>query len=100
LRISVKHPRGYELVEDTDNERWKDSEDDIVEGKSPGLVGNHARETVEEGELQTGLAIIQVQPNQTHPELRHIQDNILVEGICKAGKTTKEAIRADATNRE
>ena len=92
MRISVKHPRGNELVEDTDNERRKDGENDIVEGKSPGLVGNLAREFVEEGELQTESAIIQIQLDQMYPELCHVQDDILVEGICKAVKTTREAM--------
>ena len=88
------------MVENTDNERWKDGENDIVQGKSPGLVDDLAREIVEEGELQKELAVIQVQLDRTYPELCHVQDNILVEAICKVVKTTREARRADATDRE
>jgi hypothetical protein len=45
------------LVKDPDNERRQDGENDVVEGKSPGLIGDLAREIVEEGELKTGLAV-------------------------------------------
>ena len=93
MRISVKHPRGYELVENTDNERWKDRENDVIQGKSPGLVDDLAREVVGEGELQKELAVIRVRLDQMYPELCHVQDNILVEGICKVVKTTREAVK-------
>lgn len=58
LWISVKHPRGYELVEDADNKRRKDGENDVVQGKSPGLIDDLAGEVVEKGELRTELAVI------------------------------------------
>jgi hypothetical protein len=39
------------LVEDTDNEWRKDGEEDVVEGESPGFVGDLSREIVKEGKL-------------------------------------------------
>ena len=69
------------MVEDADNERRKDGENDVVQRESPGLVDDLAGEVVEEGELRPELAVIQLLPGQTYPELCHVQDNILVEGI-------------------
>jgi hypothetical protein len=79
------------LVEDANNERRKDGENDVVQGKSPGLIDDLAGEVVEEGVLRTELAVIQLILGQTYPELCHIQDNILVEGICRGVKTIREA---------
>jgi len=39
------------------------------------------------------LAAIQLLPDQTYPELCHVQDNILVEGICREVKTIRNARR-------
>ena len=81
------------MVKDADNKRRKDGEDDVVQGKSPGLIDDLAGEVVEEGELRTELAVIQLLLDQTYPELCHVQDNILVEGICKGIKNIIEARR-------
>lgn len=80
------------MVEDADDERWKDGENDVVQGKSPGLIDDLAGEVVEEGVLRTGLVVIQLLPDQTYPELCHVQDNILVEGICRGVKTIREKL--------
>jgi len=82
------------LVEDADDERWKDGENDVVQGKSPGLIDDLAGEVVEEGVLRTGLVVIQLLPDQTYPELCHVQDNILVEGICRVVKTIREKLES------
>lgn len=36
------------------------------------------------------LADIQLLPDQTYPELCHVQDNIFVEGICRGVKTIRK----------
>ena len=51
LRVSIQYSSWDELVEDTDNERWEDSEDDVVEGECPWFEGDLTWEVVEEREL-------------------------------------------------
>lgn len=51
LGIPIQDSGRNELVENSDNERRKDSEQNIVEGKGPGLVCNLTREIIEERKL-------------------------------------------------
>ena len=66
-----------------DDEGWEDSKDDVVQRERPGLVGDLTGEVVEEGILQFVLDRWQrVSRKGTYPELRHVQHDVLVEGIC------------------
>ena len=46
------------MVENTDNEWWEDGEENVIEGKGPGLVCNLAGEVVKERILE-GDEIVQ-----------------------------------------
>ena len=82
LRVAIQESRGDELVEDTDDEGWEDGEDDVVQRERPGLVGDLTGEVVEEGILQLVLDRCQrVLRKKTYPELRHVQDDVLVERV-------------------
>lgn len=48
LRVAIQYAGGYKLVEDTDDEWGKHSENDVVQGQRPRLVGDLAGEVVEE----------------------------------------------------
>ena len=83
LRVAIQESRGDELIEDTDDEGREDGEDDVVQRERPGLVGDLTGEVVEEGILQLVLDRCQrVLRKKTYPELRHVQHDVLVEGVC------------------
>lgn len=61
LRVALHHPRADELIKDSDYEGRQESEDHVVEGQRPRLVGDLPREVVEEGVLQP-LAVSEREP--------------------------------------
>jgi len=48
LRIPIEEPRRDELVKNTDDQRWKHSEQHVVQRKRPRFIGDLTRKVVEE----------------------------------------------------
>jgi hypothetical protein len=83
LWVPVEDAGGDKLVEDTYDQRREDSEDHVVQGQRPRLVGDLAGEVVEERILIGGECQIKRDDDETYPELGHVEHNVLVERVCE-----------------
>ena len=81
LRIAIEKPGRDKLVEYAHDEGRKDGEKDVVKGQSPRFENDFSRERILEGKLSIRQHSKSAERFVTYPELRHIQRDVLVEGI-------------------
>lgn len=67
LRISIQQSRRDKLLNNSQDERGKHREDDVVERECPGFVDDLAGERVLEGELDVSLVKIASTDRQNLP---------------------------------
>ena len=83
LRVAVEEARGYELVEDAEDEWREDGEEDVVEGEGPGFEDDFAGKGVLKGVLSSCVSggHLLIREIETYPKLSHVQGNVFVERI-------------------